>query len=71
MNILDIKPGDLVELKFICQVDEVKFTVNGGYFLRLRENEYPKQHEAFEIDMNKAGDKIRKLQFDSFLGEMK
>lgn len=71
MNNIDIKPGDLVELKFICLVDEVKFTVNGGYFLRLRGKEGPKLHEAFEIDMNKAGDKIRKLQFDPFLGEMK
>lgn len=71
MNKLEIKPGDLVELKFICQVDDVKFTVNGGHFLRLRGKEGPTPHDAFEIDMNKAGDKIRKLNYDPFLGEMK
>jgi len=71
MNKLEFNPGDLVELKFICQVAEVKFTADGGYFLKLREKEAPRQYDAFEIDMNKAGDRIRKLQFDPFLGEMK
>lgn len=71
MNNLEIKPGDLVELKFICQVDAVKFTADGGYFLKLRGKEGSKLHESFDIDMNKAGDKIRKLNYDPFLGEMK
>ena len=71
MNELEIKPGDLVELKFICHVDEVKFTADGGYYLRLREKEAPRQYDSFEIDMNKAGDRIRKLQFDPFLGKLK
>lgn len=71
MNELEIKPGDLVELKLICQVDEVKFTVNGGYFLKASYTEGPLKCNPVEIDMNKANKYVRKLKFDPFLGVMK
>lgn len=71
MNNLDIKPGDLVELTFVCQVDEVKFTADGGYFIKASKKEGPLRYDAIEIDMNKAGKYVRKLNYDPFLGEMK
>lgn len=68
-DIVILQPGDLVELKFICQVDEVKFTADGGYFIKASKKEGPIHYDTIEIDMSIAGDKIRKLEYNAFLGD--
>ena len=69
MKEIDILPGDKVELKFICQVDEVKLTADGGYFIKASRKEGPIHYDTIEIDMSKAGPYVRKLKYDAFLGD--
>lgn len=69
MNEIPILPGDKVELRFVCKVDEVKLTAEGDYFLKVQCQEGPQPGGLISIDMNKAGPYVRKLKYDAFLGD--
>ena len=69
MKEIDILPGDKVELRLICRVKEVQLTDNDGYFLTLIGEEGPHQGGTISIDMSKAGNYVKKLNYDAILGD--